>query len=166
MTEIRVRRAKEEDITAVLELNQINVPMVSSIDRTWLLKYLSETKLFGIAEIGKIFAGYIIGMSPDADYKSENFLWFRQKYQDFLYVDRLAVGLEFQGRGVGKELYKYAESLVDDRPGLITCEVNIRPANDRSYQFHQGLGFIEVGQQETKGGEIRVAMLAKSLTKR
>ena len=45
----------------------------------------------------------------------------------------------------------------------MTCEVNIRPENPISMRMHLGLGFREVGQQETGGGEKRVAMLRKAL---
>ena len=41
-------------------------------------------------------------------------------------------------------------------------EVNLRPRNDGSLRFHQRLGFVEVGQQETPYGA-RVSMLAKDL---
>lgn len=162
--QIQIRPAQAEDLQPVWELNQKNVPMVGDVKIDWFVQYLQNAELFLIATVNDAFAGYLVGMNPQTDYKSENFLWFKSRYPDFMYVDRLAVADEFQGLGVGKALYDYTVVAAKAKArGLVTCEVNVRPANDKSYGFHQKLGFQEVGQQETKGGTIRVAMLAKSL---
>ena len=42
---------------------------------------------------------------------------------------------------------------------MLFCEVNVRPRNDVSLDFHASLGFREVGQQDTDGGK-RVSLLA------
>jgi len=158
--EIKVTQAEAKDLTSVLLLNKLNVPKVSEVDLAWLKRYLEQAPLFAIARIKDSFAGYMIGMEPSTDYGSENFHWFKKRYGSFLYVDRLAVESHFQGQGVGKALYGFAQDIAKPMTDLITCEVNIRPPNPQSYNFHKSLGFSEVGQQETKGGQIRVAMLA------
>jgi uncharacterized protein len=161
---IKVRQATEHDLEFVLQLNQQNVPMVSSVDATWLQKYLKAAHTFAVATFDDKPAGFIIGMAPECEYQSENFLWFKQRYTDFLYVDRLAVLTGLEGKGVGRSLYQYVQSAGTLRFKSITCEVNVRPFNERSYKFHQSLGFAEVGQQETKGGALRVAMLVKPIS--
>jgi predicted GNAT superfamily acetyltransferase len=102
-------------------------------------------------------------MRPNCDYDSVNFHWFKKRYDDFIYVDRIAVDTSAQGRGVGQALYANVEKNFLGKTPTITCEVNIQPPNPQSYGFHQKIGFREVGQQDTKGGAIRVAMLIKEL---
>jgi hypothetical protein len=45
----------------------------------------------------------------------------------------------------------------------MTCEVNVRPANESSMRYHETHGFLKVGSQETEGGSKEVAMLEKKL---
>ena len=47
---------------------------------------------------------------------------------------------------------------------MLCCEVNVRPRNDASLRFHHSIGFREVGQQDTDGGNKTVSLLALPLT--
>ena len=47
--------------------------------------------------------------------------------------------------------------------GEVTCEVNLEPPNPASLAFHARLGFRQVGEQVTKGGSVRVALLARAV---
>jgi predicted GNAT superfamily acetyltransferase len=42
---------------------------------------------------------------------------------------------------------------------VLCCEVNVRPRNDVSLEFHHTVGFREVGQQDTDGGKKTVSLL-------
>jgi predicted GNAT superfamily acetyltransferase len=42
---------------------------------------------------------------------------------------------------------------------VLCCEVNVRPRNDASLEFHQSIGFREVAQQDTDGGNKTVSLL-------
>jgi uncharacterized protein len=154
-----IRRATPRDLPAILKLNNFFVPKVSEIDLPWLEKYLVEAEVFDVFLMGNEIVAFIVGMLPNCDYNSVNFLWFKERFTDFLYVDRIAVNDAAQGQGIGKNLYDHIEKV--NRAAMITCEVNIAPPNPQSYEFHRKVGFIEVGQQDTKGGTIRVAMLQK-----
>ena len=46
---------------------------------------------------------------------------------------------------------------------VMTCEVNVRPANESSMTFHRRLGFDQVGSLVSDDGDKEVAMLAKPL---
>lgn len=46
---------------------------------------------------------------------------------------------------------------------MLFCEVNLRPRNDPSREFHEAIGFREVGQQDTDGGDKRVSLMALEL---
>lgn len=105
---------------------------------------------------------FLLGMTPEVPYDSPNFLWFRERHERFVYVDRLAVEVAHRKRGLGAALYAAAE---DDarRLGmpLVCCEVNLRPENPESLAFHARLGFVREGEQVADGK--LVAMLVKRL---
>ena len=48
--------------------------------------------------------------------------------------------------------------------GRMTCEVNVRPANEPSLGFHRSRGYAELGELDAdETGEKRVVLLAKEL---
>ena len=108
-------------------------------------------------------AGFVIAMTPDVPYGSGNFKWFKDRSDDFLYVDRIAVSPWFRKRGIATRLYadveRYARSVGAAR---ITLEVNVRPRNDVSLEFHERMGFVGLDERETDYGS-RVLMMEKLL---
>ena len=79
---------------------------------------------------------------------------------DFLFACATIGPSEFQGRGLGRALYEEIERRAD--AAWFTLEVNLRPRNEGSLRFHERLGFVEVGQQETDYGCL-VSLMAKPL---
>jgi uncharacterized protein len=57
-------------------------------------------------------------------------------------------------------VFEHAGSLRAER---VTCEVNLEPPNPVSQRFHESLGFVEVGRQETYGGSVTVQLLERRL---
>ena len=108
-------------------------------------------------------AGFLIAMTPECDYWSSNFKWFRERSADFVYIDRIAVSPWFRKRGIAARLYadieKYARSLGAKR---LTLEVNVRPRNEVSLAFHDRMGFTALEERETEYGA-RVVMMEKML---
>ncbi len=47
-------------------------------------------RAFFAGRIGEADA-FLIAFDQDADYDSPNFLWFRERFERFVYVDRIAV---------------------------------------------------------------------------
>ncbi len=145
------------------ELNQSEVPRVGGETPEVFERLCSISALAPLAIVAGVPAGFLLGMTEDADYASLNFRWFRARYGGFLYVDRIAVAATHRRLGVGCALYAEAERAAGERGlGLICCEVNTLPANPDSLAFHSQLGFARVGEQEVRGK--RVAMLVKRLT--
>ena len=56
-------------------------------------------------ELGDTIVGFCLVMPSDAPYDSVNFRWFTERYDDFMYLDRVAFDAEAQGRGFGTLLY-------------------------------------------------------------
>jgi uncharacterized protein len=152
----------QRDFDEVLGLNAASVPHVNLIDRDQLQWFSDHAAFLQVARIDNRLAGFLIGLRPGSEYASPNYRWFCQHYEDFAYVDRVAVAVWARRRGIAEALYlAFGES----QPGVpvLTCEVNIRPSNEASMVFHQRLGFRQVGSQETDGGEKEVALMEKVL---
>lgn len=159
-----LRELEPADLPAVAALNDDAVPAVPMTDEDEMALLTAIASLAVVAVDDHDLAqplGFLIAMDPDTDYASENFRFFQRRGSDFLYVDRIVIGGERRGTGIGRLLYGAAfdRARVDGRTE-VTCEVNLRPANPRSLWFHEALGFTRVGEQETKGGSVRVALLA------
>ena len=94
--------------------------------------------------------------------------WFRERYPDFFYIDRVAVASRRRGGGVGRALYADVQSYAELRYPQMACEVFLQPGTDHALLFHGSFGFREVGQHvmHPKGGaeqDVRAAMLMKAL---
>jgi predicted GNAT superfamily acetyltransferase len=121
-----------------------------------------EAAFLQIAKIDDRFAGFLIGLRPGTGYASPNYRWFCDNYEDFAYVDRVAVSKWARRQGVAESLYNAFGSSQSGAP-VMTCEVNIRPSNETSMLYHERMGFRQVGSQETNGGEKEVAFMEKKL---
>ena len=153
------------DLTAVHAINDGEVPAVGSESPEALARIADQSTIALVAEVGNEIAGFCFVLPPGADYGSMNYAWFAERYDDFVYLDRVAISPKFQRRGIGRILYAEVERLAAERRPTATdfaLEVNLRPRNDRSLAFHAELGFVEVGQRETDYGA-RVAMMTKPL---
>ncbi|HEX4984052.1 MAG TPA: GNAT family N-acetyltransferase [Ilumatobacteraceae bacterium] len=159
-----VRLLTPTDLDRVLTINESGVPGVGPIDAARLEHLVDESCMTLVATvdgpIAEIVAGFCIVLGPGADYGSVNYRWFSERYDDFVYLDRVAIAPEFQGRGLGRALYDEVERRAE--AAWFTLEVNLRPRNDGSLAFHERLGFVEVGQLETDYGYL-VSLMAKPL---
>jgi predicted GNAT superfamily acetyltransferase len=99
-------------------------------------------------------------MPPGADYSSPNYLYFCERHADFVYLDRVAITTDAQGRGIGPMLYREVERR--STAPWFALEVNVKPPNEGSMRFHAREGFVEVDRLETRPGKI-VSLMMKPL---
>ena len=162
-----IREYHPDDLADVHAINQGEVPRVGSESIDALAHIAAESILAPVAidtESGAVL-GFAMVLGADADYGSDNYAWFRERYADFVYLDRVAIPPTHQRRGIGRALYDYVgEHARTVRPAATdwTLEVNLRPRNDPSLAFHAALGFVEVGQRETEYDAL-VSLMAKPL---
>lgn len=155
---------KPADAALVVAMNNAAVPNVNENTEAELAGLIEMSGLaLALTEGGEIL-GFVLTMPPGTGYTSENYRWFSERYDQFVYVDRIVVSEQARDRGLGAELYRQVTAYAKDR-GIprVLCEVNLEPPNPGSLRFHKRIGFDEVGQQRTKGGTYLVALLAKEL---
>lgn len=166
---MHLRDATPADYAAILELNRLSVAVLSPLDLAQVRSLDAIAHGFRVIEVhepGPRIAAFLLTLRQGAPYNSPNFLWFDQRYADFLYVDRIVVGAEYRGQGLGQRLYAdlFAQAEAEG-VGQIALEVDIDPPNPASLKFHQQQGFVEVGQLRPYGTKI-VSLQLKTLTSR
>lgn len=153
----------EPDLADVVALNEASLPHVSSMDMEQTRWFAANAWYFRIARIDGQFAGFLIGLRPGIQYGSENYRWFCENYRDFGYIDRVAVAASVRRQGVASSLYDDFANTLRGQVDVMTCEVNIRPANASSMRYHETHSFRIVTSQETEGGTKEVAMMERTL---
>jgi predicted GNAT superfamily acetyltransferase len=157
-----VRDIEAGELDAVLALNNAAGPGIVPISAERMRHLYEIARYFRVALHDGELAGFLIGLSPEADYDSPNFLWFREHHADFLYIDRIVVDSRFRRHGIGRVFYADVLSFAEVRYPLLCCEVFIQPRDDVSLVFFGTNGFNEVGQQVLPNGR-RVSLMVKEM---
>ena len=143
------RDIAHQDLDWVLKLNTDNEEKLSPLDSRGLWS-LIDASYCALATTDQ--AGFMVAFDHNCDYGSPNFLWFKDRYPQFVYVDRIAVCDAARGQGIARRLY---EALFHraraDHLGFIGCEVNMNPPNPGSDAFHARMGFVVTGQAQLDG---------------
>ncbi len=159
MDNLVIRPARAEDLDEVLRINEESVHFLSPLTSERLDHLHGECKMHLVAVDGEKVLAFCLVFQEGADYDSINYLWFRNHYKQFLYIDRLVVDIRERKRGLGEALYKevFARSKEWGIP-IITAEIDIAPPNPISLEFHKKFGFREVGRQEVAAGKKIVSL--------
>ena len=158
---VALRPVEEDDLEAVLRLNEASVPEVGSVGLEQMNWFAANAAYFTVATRDGEFAGFLIGLRPGTAYASPNYRWFCDNYEDFGYIDRIAIAPDARRLGLATRLYRDFEASLPPSVAVMTCEVNILPPNESSMRFHENYGFRRVGTQALDGGDKKVAMMAK-----
>lgn len=163
--DVEIRPIDASEVDRILEINQANVPEVGSVDAVRMGFLLSESPIALAVHTGGAIVGFCLVLASDAPYDSVNFRWFTERYDDFMYLDRVAFDADAQGRGLGTLLYAEVDRRMVERSDAtqLALEVNVDPPNEPSLAFHARRGFVEVGQQDTPYG-IRVSMQMRPIS--
>jgi predicted GNAT superfamily acetyltransferase len=159
---VPLRPVLADDVPRIVELNDAAapaVPVTAPADMERLLT-LSSLALAAVGADGQV-DGFVIALDPGSVYESENYRFFEDRGTPHVYVDRIVVDAAARGSGLGRLLYDAVfERARSTGRTEVTCEVNLEPPNPESLAFHRRIGFAQVAEQSTKGGSIRVALLA------
>jgi predicted GNAT superfamily acetyltransferase len=158
---MRLRESTRADWPRLLELNEASVSELSELDETRLELVLSFAHRSLVVEHDDEVVGLAIAMAPGVPYDSDNYRWFSTHFEQFLYLDRVAVAESMRRRGIGAQLYDAME--LEAQPfGRMVCEVNLVPRNDASLAFHASQGYQEIGRLEHNPEKV-VALMSKEL---
>lgn len=160
---IAIRDVREQELDRVLALNNAAGPTILPLDNARLHFFFDHAAYFRVAESDGHLAGFLIALREDVHYDSSNFLWFRERYAEFVYIDRIVIAKPYRGLGLGRLFYADVTSFAEVRVPFLACEVFLEPRDDVSVLFHGTYGFQEVGQQVMASVKRRVALLAKEL---
>ena len=163
-----VRNIEIADLARVLEINNANKPGVSELTLSELETDFKNC-LHALAidnEHGEVCA-FCITFAPDAPDAGTNHRWFADRFESFVYLDRIAIDSAHQNLGLGALLYQAVEQRMFDsaKHSLLCCEVNLEPPNPGSLRFHKRIGFTEVGQHSPQQGYV-VSLLQKFIRDR
>jgi predicted GNAT superfamily acetyltransferase len=160
-----VRNIEISDVARVLEINNANTPGVSELTLSELETDIKNC-LHALAidnEHGEVCA-FCITFAPDAPDAGVNHQWFADRFESFVYLDRIATDPAYQNLGLGALLYQSVQKqmIASAQHSLLCCEVNLEPPNPGSLRFHHRIGFTEVGQHSPQQNYL-VSMLSKNL---
>ena len=156
---IRIRPASVTDFPAILALNAESVHFLSPLDADRLTELHERANLHLVGEHDGRVAAFLLAFREGADYASVNYRWFSDRYQRFLYIDRIVIGPDFRGRGLGLALYRRMFAFArQTNVALVACEIDHDPPNLVSERFHLSFGFAEVGRQRVPHGPKVVSM--------
>jgi predicted GNAT superfamily acetyltransferase len=162
-TGFTLRDVESADLPAVLRLNKAVVPAVNDVGHDEMQWFVEHGAYFRVADSRHGILAFLIGMRSGTAYASPNYRWFCERYDEFAYIDRVAVASNARRLGLATTMYRDFESALPDRVPVLTCEVNIRPPNESSMRFHERYGFEQVATQVIEDGGKEVALLAKVL---
>lgn len=156
-----IRPLSNEDVPAVLALNEASVQALSPLDSEGLTRHRAAAEHVVVCEVEQTVAAFAIAYGPHAAYGSLNYAWHGERFDDFVYLDRIAVSHDFRRRGIATALYDDIERHAVPH-GRMVCEVNSDPPNVESLAFHRRRGYREIGHLTQTDGHTTV-MLEKPL---
>ena len=142
---MELHELQNKDIPSIWLINQEGLPGTGKISEKEIADLLSISELaLGAYEENEL-VGFVICLPPKTRYGSLNYAWFNKRYEEFLYVDRIAVSENHRNCKIGTKLYKEVISHAEQNNCPIAAEVSLKPPNPASLRFHERNGFNEMG---------------------
>ena len=104
---------------------------------------------------------FLIALAERAPQIAPNYRWFAERFDRFVYIDRVVVAESARRKGLARLLY---DDLFAAAAGAgyerVCCEVNSDPPNPVSDAFHAASGFAEIGSAflADRGKRVRYLM--------
>ncbi len=146
-----IRDCSNSQIKKLVHLNNQFARETSKIDAAKMVE-LANKSFCAIGISPEV--GFILAFDEKADLEGENHSYLKTKFDNFLYIDRIIVGKNFQGQGFGTAFYEIVLELAEEAgKELLLCEVNIDPPNDISIEFHENFGFEAIEERVLNNGK-------------
>jgi predicted GNAT superfamily acetyltransferase len=157
---MQLRELTDADRPAVLELNERSVLELSPLDDERLRCILALAYRSVVVERDGDVLAFAITIAPQAGYDSRNYARLSERFERFLYLDRIAVGAGARRQGLGAMLYDALEQAAQPF-GRMVCDVNVEPPNEASLAFHAARGYQPL--EQLAHAKKRVVLLSKEL---
>ena len=151
--------AHTDDIVA---LNKTFVAVTSPMDASRFKHLFDISSLCLVAENEGKIVGFVLAMAQGDTYENDNFQWFDDRLNRYVYIDRIVISEDGRGHGIGSQLYAYVIDWAQQQGLLqIAAEMDLMPPNEDSLKFHQKRGFVAIGSRELESGKT-VSMQVKN----
>lgn len=146
----------------ILQMNAAFVHWLSPLDQKGLDYILARAAYQRQINDGE---GALLGYAYNVDYPDhKNLKWLKNRLTDFFYIDRVIISRRAQGSGLGKQLYKDVENYARaEGYKALACEVNTKPNNPSSHQFHLSMGFEAIGDMDYPAYNTSLRYYSKSI---
>jgi predicted GNAT superfamily acetyltransferase len=142
---VTLRTLHADDVPTLWRINEEGLPGVGKVTEVALADLVTLAHLPLGAFDGDELVGFVLCLLPRTRYGSLNYAWFNERYEDFLYVDRIAVSDAHRGRQIGSLLYASVIEHAEEQGWPVAAEVSLDPPNPGSMRFHGRHGFTPVG---------------------
>ncbi len=145
-TDAHIRDIVPADYEAIVAINNATVPAMNEQNPKslgWLVEHATYARVVTDTEG---IAAFLLGLERGTGYRSPNYQWFSERFDQFLYVDRIAVAARARRLGFGSALYDDMASFARGRWPCILAEINLVPPNPETAAFHNRHGFTRVGE--------------------
>ena len=160
---MQVSKVNIDDLSTIRVINDGAIPAVNSVSDEEFIWFHKNSIYFKKVMLNEILAGFLLVLPMNIPYKSLNYSWFSERYNNFAYIDRIAVKEEFKSSGIGTLLYTDLEKSLPKQIKIIACEYNIKPLNMISENFHQKMAYKNVGTQLTENNTKQVSLMVKEI---
>ena len=141
-----LRELTQHDVASMWSINEQGLPGTGQVSKQEMADLLN----FSVLSLGVFreqeLLGFVICLPPGTRYGSLNYAWFNQRFEAFMYVDRIAVAQQHRDQGIGSMLYEQVIASSDEQGVPVAAEVNSTPPNPGSIRFHERFRFKEVGE--------------------
>lgn len=163
-----IKRVQPQDYAFVLALNERNVEFLVPMDAAQLAFFAKTAKVFDVLYADGAPAAFLIALQGrGVDYDLCAYRWFADRYESFLYIDRVVVDEKRRGMGYARKLYRRVlDHAKEEGIGVVAAAIETIPYNEPSHRFHQKMGFYEVGEQTIRGGTVKVSFQIADVPKR
>ena len=101
MNAIEIRDISRNDYDDIIRINESVVEHMNPINEERLEMLLGYSAYSKLAIIEGAIVGFVLAMRENQLYNNDNYRWFSDRYDTFLYIDRVAIYPGFEGKGIG-----------------------------------------------------------------
>ena len=142
---MNLRRLQADDIATMWRIHEEGLPGVGKVSEEALADLLTLCDFPRGAFQNDKLVGFVLCLLPGTRYASLNYAWFNERYDNFVYVDRIAVAQSHRNLQVGTLLYANVIEHADKLGWPIAAEVSLEPPNPGSMRFHARHDFEQAG---------------------